>query len=84
MSVHLLDVLQENGLGPESVLRDHPGFAVASITAAFARKCGQGIARNPLRDDPAHAEVFGQKPKAIRQRLAKGAVWAIPPAAAEA
>lgn len=33
----------------------------------------------PLENDPAHAEVFGPKPKGVRKKLAEGAEWVIAP-----
>jgi hypothetical protein len=58
------------------------GFALAAVTAGLARECGQGIARDPLPDQPAHALVFAQrgtKTKSVMRRLAKAARWVIEP-----
>lgn len=75
-------VLGAESSGPEDVLAGHAGFALASFKAGLARKCGQGVARDPLPEEPAHALVFGVKSKALRRRLARESVWVIPPAAA--
>jgi hypothetical protein len=72
-------VLAEDAKGPEGVLAGHPGFALASFKARLARQCGQGITRDPLPEEPAHALVFGPKTKATRRRLARESVWVIPP-----
>ena len=79
MSVDLQTVLSEIGLGPETVLEGHDGFALASITAGLARQCSQGIMRKPEPDDPAHAEVFGEKPTVVRRKFARCAVWVVAP-----
>lgn len=79
MSVQLEDVLRELGQEPDSALRNHEGFALAAITAGLVRSCNQGVVRNPTGDDPAHAEVVGDKPKSVRKRLAKSAVWVVFP-----
>ena len=78
ISVYLRQVLDENGLPPESVLEGHEGYSLASITAGLARKYNQGIMRNP-EPHPAHAEVFGEKPNSVRRGFAKNAVWVIAP-----
>jgi len=75
-------VLGAESSGPEAVLAGHSGFALASFTAGLARECHQGIARDPLPEEPAHALVFGPKTKAVRRRLARESVWVIPPPAA--
>ena len=79
MSVSLLDELKARGLGPEAVLLGYP--ALISITAGLARNCAQGVAREPTRDDPAHAVVFGEKTGSIKRKFAKQAKWVIPEAA---
>jgi hypothetical protein len=79
MSVHLADVLAELGRGPNTVLVGHDDFALAAITAGLARECGQGVARDPLPEEPAHGLVFGKKTKAVRKILALGYRWVIPP-----
>jgi hypothetical protein len=79
MSVHLLAVLEQQGLSATAILEGHTGFALASITAGLVRQYGQGIRRMPLEADPAHAEVFGRKTQAVRRALAKHAVWIVQP-----
>lgn len=79
MSVILADILSQTSRGPEAALAGYEGFALASITAGLARECGQGIAREPFPDEPAHAVVFGEKPKRVQRKLAKGSQWIVPP-----
>lgn len=79
MSVLLADVVVESGRDAFSALAKHPGYALAAISAGHARECKQGVAREPLPNEPAHAVVFGNKTKSIQRRLAKGAIWIIPP-----
>ena len=65
MSVSLADVVLVRGGAPEDMIRSLPGFGLAAITAALARRCDQGVARDERPDNPAHALVFGRKTKAI-------------------
>ena len=79
MSVHLANILKLHGLGAESILVGHDGYAIAGILAELARTNGQGICQKPLDNAPAHAEVFGPKPESVRQRFAKASHWIIAP-----
>lgn len=72
-------VLAAESAGPASVLAGHTGYALAAITAGLARACGQGIARDPRPDEPAHALIFGRKTDSIMRRLARGSTWVVPP-----
>ena len=85
MSVALAKVVAETGRRPEDIVRDHEDFALAAITAGLARRCQQGVARDPLTQEEhgieelAHAVVFGKKTKSISRKLARKASWVIPP-----
>jgi hypothetical protein len=74
-------VLAAGCAGPESVLAGHPGYALAAIKAGLVRECQQGITRDPLPEEPAHALVFGLKTKSMRRRLAVSSIWIVPPVA---
>ena len=76
MSVTLAHVISSR---PEDVLSAFPGFALASLSAGLARSCQQGVAREPTQEEPAHAVVFGSKPRSVRDELAKGSSWVIAP-----
>jgi hypothetical protein len=79
MSVVLESVAVQFGRGPMHVLAGHVGYALASVTAGLARQYQQGVAREPLADEPAHAVVFGNKTKRIKRELAKGSRWVTAP-----
>lgn len=79
MSVILAEAALEAGRTPVVVLSSHEGYGMAAIMAGFARACGQGVARDPVPEEPAHAVVFGPKPKSVRRQLAKEAAWVLPP-----
>jgi hypothetical protein len=81
MSVVLAEVVAAAGRVPAQILLGHDGFALAAITAGLARGSGQGVVRDPPWDEPAHALVIGPKTKAVQRRLAKAAVWVVPPPA---
>jgi hypothetical protein len=65
--------------GPEDILQGFAGYGLASLTARQARECEQGVARDPLPDEPAHGLLFGPKTNSLRRRLAAAAVWVISP-----
>jgi hypothetical protein len=79
MSVLLADVIFRGGRDAASLVEAFPGFAIAAITAGVARSCQQGIAREPLEEEPAHAVIFGRKTDGVKKRLAKAARWVLPP-----
>lgn len=63
----------------DPALAVHDGYALASFTAGEARDCGQRLMRDPLPGSPAHAVVFGPKPKSVRKKLGRAARWVVPP-----
>jgi hypothetical protein len=84
MSVLLGEDILAAGRTPESVLEGHEQFALVSFTAGLARAQQQGVMRKPLPEEPAHAEVFGRKTRAVKQAIARGSQWIVPPAAGNA
>ena len=78
MSVVLGDILVELGRTPDDVLDGHVGLALAVITAGLARQNNQGVVKDPLPEEPAHAHVVGEKKKASRA-MAKAAGWVVDP-----
>lgn len=79
-SVLLADLVRETGRTAEDVIAKFDQHALASITAGRARDCKQGVARDALPNEPAHAYVFGRKTKLLKRCLARHAEWVIPPA----
>ncbi len=77
MSVLLGEMVLGSGRGPLDILTGYEGYALASITAGLARQCNQGVAREPLPDEPAHAVVFGEKTYGVRKRFACDCGWAV-------
>lgn len=66
----------------DRVLRDYPDHCLAGFSTEQARSLDQGVARDPLPDNPAHSAVFDQKghrSKSVQRALAKLTVWVIPP-----
>ena len=53
MSVHVKEILQDNGLAADSVLAGHEGFALAYFTAGAARNLAQAIVKDPKNGQPA-------------------------------
>jgi len=81
MSVVLGQMVLEADRDADSVIAGHNNYCLASITAGLARELQQGITRSPLSEEPAHAEVFGNKSRSVRRRFAKEATWVIGPEA---
>lgn len=79
MSVLLGEMVLRSGRGPLDILTGYEGYALASIAAGLARQCNQGVAREPLPDEPAHAVVFGEKTYSVKKRFACGCGWAVGP-----
>ncbi len=78
-SILLADVVASTGRSAQDVLSRFPGYCLASLTAGQGRGCGQGVPRDPLPQEPAHAFLFGAKPRSARRCLAHAATWIIPP-----
>lgn len=79
MSIVIAELVVQSGRGPRDVLRDYDGFALAAITAGLARSKQQGVAKEPLPEEPAHGVVFGNKPRSVSKTLALGSEWVIAP-----
>ena len=79
MSVIIGEEVLAAGRQAHSVVAGYDNFCIASVTAGLARSLNQGIMRNPLDDEPAHAEVFGKKTDSVRKKFAREASWVIGP-----
>ena len=77
MSVHMGDVLDDEGREPVSVLVDKPGYCLVVLTAGFVQEEQQEVRRTPLPDDGSHGEVFGHKPKGRRRLFARMAEFEV-------
>jgi hypothetical protein len=78
MSVFVENLVRCASKGENDVLLGHKDFALAAVTAGFAREQKQGVDLEPT-DFPGHAVVFGKKPKSISRSFAKAAKWVIAP-----
>lgn len=79
MSVYLGPEVRASGRSPEQVLKAFPGYALAVFSAGLARKHGQGVRRDPLPEEPAHALVVGRKTKAVQKAFARESRWLVRP-----
>ncbi len=77
MSVHLGDVLQDEGREPETVLAAKPTYSLVSLTTAFVESEQQEVRRRPIDEDPSHGEVCGEKPRARRRLFARTAEFVV-------
>src|SRR3954453_17204354 len=66
MSVVLAEVLLASGRKAGDFLHGHDDYGLTAIMSGLARACGQGVVRDPLPEEPAHALVAGQKPKTVQ------------------
>ena len=71
MSVHVKEILHENGLTVESVLIDPEEYALAHFSAGAARDLEQKIVKDPREGEPAHAHVVGNKTKSTQKKFSK-------------
>lgn len=79
MSVILGDQVLSEGRTPHSTMELYPDNFLASITAGLARENGQIVIREPIKDEPAHAEVCGEKSKGVKRTFAKNSIWIVSP-----
>ena len=79
LSVLLADTVMAAGRTPADVLARFEGYFLAAFTAGAARELGQGVARTPTPEEPAHASVFGKKTDAVRAKLARATRWVVAP-----
>ena len=57
-----------------------PGVSLCSVTVALARSLAQNVVRDGAPpNDPAHGLVVGKKNKTVANRLAREALWVVPP-----
>lgn len=80
LSVLLADLVLAGGRTQMDVLAGFDGYFLAELSAGAAREAGQGVARTPTSEEPAHASVFGRKTDAVRRRLARASRWLNAPA----
>jgi len=79
MSALLAEIVSASNRTSRDALVGYEDYALASITAGFARKWNQGITPAPEPHEPAHAFVFGEKTRAVRRAFAGAADWVVPP-----
>ena len=79
MSVLLAEIVTASNRTSRDALVGYEDYALASITAGFAREWNQGITPAPEQYEPAHAFVFGQKTRALQRAFARTAAWVVPP-----
>lgn len=77
MSVHLDDVLQDEGRQPESVLSGKPQHSLVSLAAGFVKREEQVVRRTPTPDDTSHGDVCGNKSQSRRKRFARAAKFVV-------
>ena len=77
MSIHLDDVLEDEGRGPESVLDGKPTHSLVALTARFVKGEDQDVRRTPIPEDASHGEVCGTKTQGRRKRFAKAAEFVV-------
>ncbi len=79
MSVYREDVIRRQRGRPDRVLKGHPGYALAALTAGQVRSRNQTVFPAPLPEEESRAKLCGPKPKATRRWFARQAEWVVPP-----
>jgi hypothetical protein len=80
LSVNIESVMTRDARPPEDALRQYPGYGLAAVTASHARSLNQGVASDPLPEEPAHGVIFGQKKRGgVGGKLRDGAKWVVIP-----
>jgi len=80
MSVVLAPEVLASRRSAADILARFTGYSLAAVTAALARELNQGVKRDPVPDEPAHAVVVGKKTSSVRKTFSRKARWEIPPA----
>jgi hypothetical protein len=78
-SIFLGDMITSRGDDASVIITGHTGYLVASITAGLARDCLQRVSHKPTEEEEAHGLVAGLKPKPVKNRFAREAIWIIAP-----
>lgn len=63
----------------ENTLRGYENHLLVQFAASLPRGLGQGVVRNPLPGNPAHAEVMGKKSKSVQKALYTNCTWVVGP-----
>ena len=79
MSVYRRNVIDSEGGDVRRVMRDHQGFALASLSAGQFRSRGQTVFPDPLAEESSHTKICGPKPESVRRWFATQSEWVIPP-----
>lgn len=79
MSIVLDDTLRDDGREPSAIIEGRRDFGLVALTARQVRDIEQRVIRSATEDEPAHGDVWGEKPGAVRRRLASAAEWVIEP-----
>jgi len=82
MSVDLAAIVVANGGDANTTLAGYPGCFLVALTAEQVRdpvKGKQGVQREPLSTNPAHAYVFGKKTGSVKGYLARCSRWIVSP-----
>ena len=80
LSVVIEEAVLASGRDAAKILENYAGYSLAAFTAGAARANGQGVARTPTPEEPAHGSVFGKKTKSVKRRLSHASSWVIAPA----
>jgi hypothetical protein len=63
----------------QDTLKGYPEHLLVEFEVRLARQLNQGVVREPLPDNPAHAEVMGKKKKSVQKGFYTGCRWVVGP-----
>lgn len=81
LSVLHAKTVESDGRTATDVLEGFEDYALAGVTAGFARELGQAIVRAPEPEEKAHCHMIGRKTQSVKKKLAKEAssAWVVQP-----
>jgi hypothetical protein len=77
LSIHLGDVLEDDGREPVAVLDGKPHHCLVGFTTKCAQEQEQEVKRSHMPTDDSHGEVVGAKPKARRRYFSRESYFAV-------
>ncbi len=79
VSVDLCCEMADRGEAETAALKGHESYHLVKIPVRVVRELGLGVVRTPVDDNPCHGEITGHKSKATKRKLARKAMWVVPP-----
>ena len=79
MSCHCVKTAEENGISPDQIIEQFPGYGLIEIPGSVIKMTNQTVELVTENGDITHAHIIGEKPKSVRREFAKHFKWVILP-----